>query len=105
MLWASDPKLSMLSTNAANNLSLTPNNSNRKHQNPRSNMHVGIAQNPIHLAKSPAQPRTQHAGLVAKLVTGMPDAKTPPVGRRIQTRRHPDIDTMGKNKSRSTLLM
>ena len=105
MLWASDPKLSMLSTNGANTLSLTLNNSNRKHQNPRTNMHGGIAQNPVHLAELPALPRTPHANHVAKLVIGMPDAKTSPIGKRIQTRSHPDVDPMVKNKSRPTVLM
>ena len=105
MLWALDPKPSMLSTNRAVDLSLTPNNSNRKHQNPKTNMHVVIAQNPIHLAEPPALPRTQHAGLVAKLGIGIPGAKAPPVDRRIQTRSHADMDTMVENKSRPTLLM
>ena len=68
-------------------------------------MHVGIARNPMHLAEPPALPRTPHANLVAKLVTGMPDAKAPLVDRRIQTRSHPDMDTMVENKSRPTLLM
>ena len=83
MLWALDTKLSMLSPNRADNLSLTPNNNSRKYQNPKTNMHVGIAQNPMHLAEPSALPRIPHADLVAKLVTGMPDAKAPPVDRRI----------------------
>ena len=62
-------------------------------------MHVGIAQNPMYLAEPPALPRTPHANLVAKLVTGMP------VDRRIQTRSYADMDTMVENKSRPTLLM
>ena len=49
----------MLLTNRASNLSLTPNNNNnnRKLQNPRTNMHVGITQNPMHLigASCPAK--------------------------------------------------
>ena len=105
MVWASDPKLSMLSTNRADDLSLTHNNNNRKHQNPRTNMHVGIAQNSMHLAEPPALQRTPHAGLVAKLVTGIPDAIAPPVDRRIQTRSHPDVDPMVENKNRPTVLM
>ena len=104
MLWASDPKLSMLSTNGANDLSLA-NNSNRKHQNPRTNMPVGTAQNPMHWAEPPALPRTPHANHVVKLVIGMPDAEASPVDRRIQTRCHPDVDPMVENKSRPTVLM
>ena len=51
-------------------------------------MHVGIAQNPMHLAELPALPRTPHANLVAELVTDMSDAKAPLVDRRIQTKSH-----------------
>ena len=105
MLWALDPKLSMLSTNRADDFSLAPHNSNRKHQNPRTNMHVVIALNPMHLADLPALPRTLHANLVAKLVTGMPDAKAPPVDRRIQTRSHPDMDPRVEKKSKPIVLM
>ena len=65
MLWASDPILSMLSTNGANDLSLA-HNSNREHQTLRTNMHVGIAQNPMHLAEPPVLPRTPHANHVAE---------------------------------------
>ena len=105
MLWVSDPKLAMLSTNGANDLSLTPNNSNRKSQNPRIDRHAGVAQNPMHLEEPPALPRTPHANLVAKLVIGMADTEAPPVNRRIQTRNHPDMDPMLENKSRPTVLM
>ena len=52
MLWALDPKLSMLSTNGANDLNLIPNNSNRKYQNLKTNIHAGIAQNPMHLGRA-----------------------------------------------------
>ena len=68
-------------------------------------MLAGIAQNPMHLAESPALPRTPHADLMAKLVTGKPDAEAPPVYRRIQTRSHPDMDPMVEIKSRPTVLM
>ena len=54
-------------------------------------MHAGIAQNPMHLAEIPALPRTPHADHVAELVTGMPDAKVPPIDRKIQTRSQPDM--------------
>ena len=94
MLWALDPKLSMLSTNEADDLSLIPNKSNRKYQNPRINMHAGIAQDPMHLVEPFALLRTPHANHMVKLVIGMPDAKAPPVDRRIQTGSHPDVDTM-----------
>ena len=94
MLWALNPKLLMLSKNGAEHLSLTPNSRNRKNQNPRTNMHVGTAENPMHLAEPPALPRTPHVNFVAKLVIGMPDAKAPLVDRRIQTKNHPDVDPM-----------
>ena len=68
-------------------------------------MHVGIAQNPMHLTEPLALPKTPHANHVAKLVIGMPDAEGPPVDRRIQTRSHPDVDPMVENKSRPTILM
>ena len=68
-------------------------------------MHVGIEQNPLHLAEPSVLPRTPCANLVAKLVTGMPDSKAPPVDRRIQTRSHPDMDTMVEDKNRPILLM
>ena len=51
MLWASDPKLLMLSTNRADDLSLANTQQQQKHQTPRTNMHTGIAQNPMHLAE------------------------------------------------------
>ena len=98
-------KLSMLSTNRANDHSLTYNNSNKKHQHPRNNMHVGIALSPMHLAEPPTLPRTPHADHVAELVTGTPDAKAPPVDRRIQTRSHPDRVPKVENKSRPTVLI
>ena len=91
--------------NRASDLSLTPNYSNRKCQIPRTNMHAEIAQNPMHLAEHPALLRTTNADHVVKLVTGMPDAETPPVDRRIHTKRHPDVDQMVENKSRPTVLM
>ena len=68
-------------------------------------MHVGIAQNPMHVAQPPALPRTPHVNLVVKLVTGMPDAEPPPVDRTIQTRSQPDVDPMVENKSRPIVLM
>ena len=67
MLWVLDQNLAMLSTNGADNLSLTPNNSNRKHQNPRTNMHAGIALNPILLAKPAVLPRTPYAKSSGKI--------------------------------------
>ena len=73
----------MLSTNGANDLSLTHNNSNKKHQTPRTNMHVGIALSPMHLVEPPALPKTPHGDHVAELVTGTSDAEAPPVDRRI----------------------
>ena len=60
--------------NRANNLSLTHNNSNKKHQTPRTNMHAGIALSPMQLAEPPALPRTPYADHVVELATGMPDA-------------------------------
>ena len=77
----------------------------QKHWTPRTNMYVGMAQNPISLAEPPALPRTPHDDHVAELVTGMTDAEAPPVDRRIQTRSHPDVDPRAENKSRPTLLM
>ena len=62
-------------------------------------MHVGTAKNPMHLEEPPALPRTPHANLVEKLVTGMPDAKATLVDRRIQTRSHSDVDPMVKTKA------
>ena len=95
--------------NAVNKWSQWPQSSTQQHQiktsNPRTNIHMGIALNPIHLAEPPALPRTPHANVVAKLVTGMSDAEAPSVDRWIQTRSHADMDTMVENKSRPTLLM
>ena len=105
MLWALDPKLSMLSINGADDLSLTPNNSNRKHQTSRTNMHVGIAQNPMHLAEPPALPGTPHTDYVAKLVIGMPDSKAHSVDRRIQNEKPPRHGHNGGKQSRPTVLM
>ena len=68
-------------------------------------MHVRIALSPMHLAEPPALPVTPHANHVAELVTGTPDAKTPPVDRRIKTRSHPDVGPKVENKSRPTLLI
>ena len=76
-----------------------------KNFTPQTNMHVGIALSPMHLAEPPALPRTPHANHVAELVTGTSDAEAPPVNRRIQTRSYPDIDPKVENKSRPTLLM
>ena len=101
MLWASDPKLSMMSTNGAYDLSLT--HSNKKHQTPRTNMHVGTALSPMHLAEPPVLPGTPHADHVAELVTGT--AKAPPIDQRIQTRSYPDVGPKVGNKSRPILLM
>ena len=50
-------------------------------------------------AKDPTCP------FLAKFVIGMQDIKAPLVDRRIQTRSHPDVDTLVENKSRPTLLM
>ena len=61
-------------------------------------MHAGIAQDPMHLVEPFALPRTPHANHMVKLVIGMPDARAPPVDRRIQTRSHPDVDTMVEKK-------
>ena len=93
----------MLSSNGADDLSLAPKTENIK--TPRTNMHVGIVQNPMHLAEPPALPRTPHADHAEKLVIGMPDAKAPLVERSIQTSSHPAVDPMVENKSRPTLLM
>ena len=68
-------------------------------------MYVGIAQNAMHLAETPALLRTPHADLVAKLITGMPDPEAPPVDRKIQTRSNPDMDPMAESKCRPTVLM
>ena len=48
-------------------------------------MHVGIALGPMHLAEPPALPRTPHANHVAELITGMSDADSPLVDRKIQS--------------------
>ena len=66
-----------------------PKTSTENIGNPRTNMHVGIAQNSMHLAEPPALPRTPHANHVAKLVIEMRDAEAPPVDRRIQTKKPP----------------
>ena len=44
------------------------------------------------LAEPPVLPRILHVDLVAKLVTEMPDAKAPPVDRRIQTKADHSVD-------------
>ena len=68
-------------------------------------MHVGIALSPMHLVEPPALSRTPHANHVAELVTGMPDAKAPPVDRRIQTRSLENMGPKVESKSRPTLLI
>ena len=47
-------------------------------------MHVGTATKFHAPGRAPALPRTPHADHVAKLVTGMPDAKVPQIDRKIQ---------------------
>ena len=83
ILIALDPKLSMLSTNGANGLSLTHNNKQQKTPTPRTNMHVGIALSLMHLAEPPALPRAPYADHVAELITGTSDTEAPPEDRRI----------------------
>ena len=52
--------------NRANNLSPAHNNSNKNHLTPRTNMHAGITQNPMHLVEPPALLRTLNSDHVAE---------------------------------------
>ena len=60
--------LSCLHTNQQMELmtSVSPTTTATENIEPPTNMHVGIAQNPMHLADPPAPPRTPYANHVAE---------------------------------------
>ena len=89
MLWASDPKLPMISTDGADDLRHTHNNSNKKHWTPRTNMHVRMPLSHMHLVEPPALPRTPHAYHVAELVTGIQIRSQPNMGLKWKTKADP----------------